>query len=214
MARYVKFYRGTPDAFNKLTIKDADTLYFIAETDALVGQLYLGSKLISGGSTTGDSPVITDISLSDLKGVLITEGLSDESFLVYDSEINAWTNKPIESLEFIGATSNSAGLGGLVPAPDLGEENLFLRGDGEWATPTIDHMIITLENTDKSLHTDLINNEELNPIDGDIVIIKDLIINDKWQYTAYVYDNGFWHAMDGNYNASNIYFNEDLITTS
>jgi len=133
---------------------------------------------------------------------------------VYDSEINAWTNKPIESLEFIGATSNSAGLGGLVPAPGLGEENLFLRGDGEWAAPTIDHTIITLENTDKSLHTDLINDEELNPIDGDIVIIKDLIINDKWQYTAYVYDDGSWHAMDGNYDASNVYFNEDLITTS
>lgn len=95
----------------------------------------------------------------------------------------------------------------------MGEQNLFLRGDGDWATPVIDHTIITLENTDKSVHTDLIADEGLSPIDGDIVIIKDLIDDGKWQYTAYVYDDG-WHAMDGNYDASNVYFSEDLITTT
>lgn len=95
----------------------------------------------------------------------------------------------------------------------MGAQNLFLRGDGEWATPIIDHTIITLENTDKSVHMDLITDEGLSPIDGDIVIIKDLIDDGKWQYTAYVYDNT-WHAMDGNYDASNVYFSEDLITTT
>lgn len=54
----------------------------------------------------------------------------------------------------------------------------------------------------------------LDSVSGDIVIIKDLIANDKWQYTAYVFDNDEWHAMDGNYNAENVYFDEDLITTS
>lgn len=49
---------------------------------------------------------------------------------------------------------------------------------------------------------------------GDIAIVKRLIYNDKYEYTAYVYSNAGWAAMDGNYNAENVYFDEDLITTS
>lgn len=52
-----------------------------------------------------------------------------------------------------------------------------------------------------------------NPIVGDIVIIKDIISSDKYQYTGYVYDGENWVAMDGNYNAENIYFDEDFIFT-
>ena len=44
---YVKFIRGTPTAFAKLTQKDNDTLYFISETNSKKGSLYLGEKLIS-----------------------------------------------------------------------------------------------------------------------------------------------------------------------
>ena len=32
-----------------------------------------------------------------------------------------------------GATSTEAGTSGLVPAPQVGEQNKFLRGDGTWA---------------------------------------------------------------------------------
>ena len=35
----------------------------------------------------------------------------------------------------------------------------------------------------------------------------------KKSYTAYVYDEGAWKAMDGNYDASNVYFGEDLTYT-
>lgn len=35
-----------------------------------------------------------------------------------------------------GATSTSAGTSGLVPAPTTGQQSLFLKGDGTWATPT------------------------------------------------------------------------------
>lgn len=35
----------------------------------------------------------------------------------------------------------------------------------------------------------------------------------KKSYTAYVYDEGVWKAMDGNYDASNVYFGEDLTYT-
>ena len=48
---------------------------------------------------------------------------------------------------------------------------------------------------------------------GDIAIIKELIANEKYSYTAYVYNGTSWAAMDGNYNAENVYFDENLITT-
>ena len=46
MNNYVKFMRGTPEAYVSLKVKDNNTLYFISETDALTGKLYLGAKEI------------------------------------------------------------------------------------------------------------------------------------------------------------------------
>lgn len=51
------------------------------------------------------------------------------------------------------------------------------------------------------------------PAEQDILIIKDLIANDKYSHTAYVYNNSAWEAMDGNYNAKNVYFKNDFIFT-
>ncbi len=104
----------------------------------------------------------------------------------------------------------------MVPAPGVNQIDLFLKSDGTWAKPSINHTILTLENTDQSVHTDMIieATDGLESVSGDIVIIKDLIAENKWQYTAYIFDNNEWHAMDGNYNAENVYFDEDLITTT
>lgn len=49
---------------------------------------------------------------------------------------------------------------------------------------------------------------------GDTFVIKTLILNDKYSYTAYVYDGSAWRAMDGNYNAENIYFDENIVITT
>ena len=49
---------------------------------------------------------------------------------------------------------------------------------------------------------------------GDIAIIKRVIASEKYEYTAYVYNGTSWCAMDGNYNAENVYFDKDLVTTS
>ena len=51
-----------------------------------------------------------------------------------------------------------------------------------------------------------------NPKNGDIAVLSKVIDGDKKSYTAYVYDNA-WKAMDGNYNASNVYFDKDLTYT-
>lgn len=48
----------------------------------------------------------------------------------------------------------------------------------------------------------------------DIFVVKTLIAGDKYSYTSYVFNGSVWAAMDGNYDASNVYFNQDLVTTS
>lgn len=62
---------------------------------------------------------------------------------------------------------------------------------------------------------------------GDIAIVKEAVIaaanlttgvTQKYQYTAYVYgetgSGNAWKAMDGNYSAENVYFDEDLTYTA
>lgn len=48
---------------------------------------------------------------------------------------------------------------------------------------------------------------------GDVAIVKELIAEGNHQHTAYVYNGTSWAAMDGNYNAENVYFDEDFIFT-
>lgn len=54
---------------------------------------------------------------------------------------------------------------------------------------------------------------------GDIAIIKELIVDNKYSYTAYVYDfdaddNPVWKAMDGNVDAKNVYYSSDIQVTT
>lgn len=48
----------------------------------------------------------------------------------------------------------------------------------------------------------------------DIFIVKRVISGEKVSKTAYVYNGTKWTAMDGNYNAENVYFDEDLTVTA
>jgi hypothetical protein len=86
---FVKFVRGTSAAFKALGSKvDSDTLYFISDTGENSGSLYLGKKLISGGSSNNVT-VLT--SLSDLEDIVI-ENLENKDLLVYDKESGSWIN--------------------------------------------------------------------------------------------------------------------------
>lgn len=48
----------------------------------------------------------------------------------------------------------------------------------------------------------------------DTFIVKRVISGEKTSYTAYVYDGTKWAAMDGNYDASNVYFDKDFVVTA
>lgn len=120
---YVKFFRGTPEAFQALSNKDTDTLYFIAATDSNKGTLYLGEKLITDNISA----------IKDLEDILLTE-LADGQLLTYDGEQAKWVNKSIiDAIGLFGkATETEMGTNGLVPAPGMGMQDAFLRGDGNW----------------------------------------------------------------------------------
>lgn len=66
------------------------------------------------------------------------------------------------------------------------------------------------EETDVQAITRVVASAELH--NGDTAIVKRAITGDKTSYTAYVYD-GEWKAMDGNYRADNVYFDDDITYT-
>lgn len=209
--------RGTPTAFQKLTTKDADTLYFISETDSDAIDLYIGERLVSSGVNN-----ISEIKLDDLTDVLIDLDLEDASFLVYDAELQEWVNKSRDELAFTGATSMSSGVAGLVPAPETNEIGYFLRGDGTWApisggdTTAVNSNIYQATVESDETHLDaiarVVGETALNK--SDIAIVKELIVDDKYSHTAYIYTGDAWAAMDGNYSAENVYFAGDMLVTT
>ena len=161
---YVKFIRGTETSWKNIpdAQKSSDTLYFISNTGSTAGKLYLGAKLISNGALSSAT------SLNQLNDVLIKEGITDQSILVYNIETETWESKSIlEVLQVInevfkGADAENDGIAGLVPAPKAGQQDWFLRGDGIWANPLtevsntmgqIQAQLTTIlgEDTDKSM---------------------------------------------------------------
>lgn len=119
---YVQFYRGSLQAYEAAT-KNRDTLYFVTNSDDNRSYLYLGDKLITGS--------ITD--LNGLEDILLTD-VDNNHLMVYDEAQKKWVNKSV--LQAIGvmtgANVEAQGTNGLVPAPGIGMQDAFLRGDGTW----------------------------------------------------------------------------------
>ena len=157
---YVKFIRGPLSAWEILLqtpskISD-DTLYFIYENAAnpKKGKLYLGQKLISGDGTS-----IENINIEDIGNININnESLVNKQILVYNESTEQWENTSLSTIintavgEMVGATAAAAGASGLVPAPQAGDQNKFLRGDKTWANvniPSFDSDIFGLNNNNE-----------------------------------------------------------------
>lgn len=153
---YVKFIRGNQAAFDALVSKDSNTLYFISEEGATTGTLYLGAKLISGGTGTSEL------------GSIVIESIGDKQILYYDYASGAWINGSIYDVigTMTGASADADGTSGLVPVPHAGDQNLFLRGDGKWAKP-VDFDTYVFENN-TSNKTSLIGFEAAN--EGDLLV--------------------------------------------
>ena len=101
MANYVKFQRGSEQAYNNLAVKNQDTLYFVYNgSDSTTAKLYLGNRLLS---CIGEGTGVT--SLSALEDVLITGTPAAGSFLVYTD--GKWVNKSVSAVASMIAAEQS-----------------------------------------------------------------------------------------------------------
>lgn len=185
---YVRFQRGSQAAYDALKNAgklDRNTLYFI-ENEGGVGALYMGNRIISGGDIT-----IASASLDDLADVVLSDTGAD-SFLVKDAETGNWVSR---SLADIAALLEPE----LDIAPAVAPAQVF-------------QATMTAEDVDELAAINRVVGTAV-PAAGDIAIVKTLIANEKYQHTAYVHDGATWVAMDGNYNAENVYFDNDLVLT-
>ena len=82
------------------------------------------------------------------------------------------------------------------------------------ATPTAAHYEVKAQDNEDDLAAlaRVVGSTTLNK--DDIGIVKRAIAGDAMSYTAYVYNGSTWTAMDGNYDASNVYFATDLTATA
>lgn len=113
--------------------------------------------------------------------------------------------------------------------------HIFKVGDGTktWKqieTSFVDFAAVekAINDATKNLHTTDVYQKEIalggdkatalaeitSPVKGDIAIIKEALQGGKYQYTAYVRGETNWEAMDGNYDAENVYFQKDLTITA
>ena len=113
--------------------------------------------------------------------------------------------------------------------------HIFKVGDGTktWSqieTHFVDFAAVekAIEDATKNLHTTDVYQKEIalggdkaaalaeitSSVKGDIAIIKEALKGGKYQYTAYVRGETNWEAMDGNYDAENVYFQKDLTITA
>ena len=108
MNNYVKFMRGTPRAFEALAVKDNNTLYFISETDALSGKLYLGAKEIICDNNTSVATYLKDLLDVDLPEDI--GELKDGQVLTYDADADKWVARDPSGIAEVLFDSNQFAL--------------------------------------------------------------------------------------------------------
>ena len=59
-----------------------------------------------------------------------------------------------------------------------------------------------------------VNDLEPGKVVGDMAIVRATISGNTKSYTAYVWNGADWEAMDGNYDANNVYFSENVTVTT
>ena len=135
---YVAFVKATETLWNKMEPSQRldNVLYFVVDgPDDSIGKLYLGNTLIADGNG------ITDVRVDNLLDVDI-DAINGGDVLMYNMSTSKWENVSLASQignlikVFSPASESSNGTVGLVPAPQAGQQDLYLKGDGSWANPT------------------------------------------------------------------------------
>lgn len=113
-----------------------------------------------------------------------------------------------------------------IDIKDVKNDDLLIYNNGVWTNEsagtifsnyaedmTTSSTATIVENVNNKDHQILINEKSPSPKANEIIIIKDLIYDDKYFYSSYIFNNDQWQALNGNYSAENIYFDNDFIFT-
>lgn len=105
---------------------------------------------------------------------------------------------------------------------------IFKIGDGEHVWSELPEIggsgvgdLVVLEKEDKNQSdNEFLQNEMPEPTEGTMVVVVTTFVEDdkntvaneeKKSRTAYIYKDGAWEALDGNYSADNVYLDSDII---
>ena len=135
----------------------------------------------------GTGEIIGASNLDELNDVLI-KNVADKDILIYDYANASWKNITFAAL-----------VDEIEKSIEIASESNVIQKEVE---KDADHVAAL---TDAAVGLMLEK--------GDMAIIKELISEGKYQHTSYVWNGSAWAAMDGNYRADNVYFDEDFIFT-
>ena len=71
----------------------------------------------------------------------------------------------------------------------------------------------SVEATEEETDAQALARKITNPKKGDMAVVIRIIAGDKKSYTAYIHNGTAFAAMDGNYRADNVYFDDDITYT-
>lgn len=183
---YVKFQRGSQTAYDalKTTGKLDNDTLYFIYPE---GNSAVGALYMGARVISGGDITIASATLDDLADVIVN-GAGANSFLMKEGD--KWVAKELSDVVALIKQN----LGDIASTAQVFQGTV---GADEEASAAITRVI-----GDKAVHA------------GDNVILKKLIAGNKYEYTAYVYDGSAWAAMDGNYDADNVYFGNDLVLTA
>ena len=151
---YVAFVKATEALWSKMESSQRldNVLYFVVDgPDDSIGKLYLGNTLIADGNG------VTDVKVDNLLDVDIN-AINSGDVLMYNMSTSKWENVSLASQignlikVFSPASADSNGTVGLVPAPQAGQQDLYLKGDGSWANPT-EAVVLEVNKLNASINT-------------------------------------------------------------
>ena len=141
-----------------------------------------------------------------LRTRIVLRNDSTANWLANDSQVLL---KGEVGIEFLESGSPKIKIGDGIKA---WSELPYFGGDSELRSAKVFQVTAEGDTTDDAAITNAVGATALQT--GDLAIVERAIAGDKFQYTGYAYNGSEWAAMDGNYNAENVYFAKDLITTS
>lgn len=216
---------GTGSGKDGVSVTNAE----INQNGNLILTLSNGST-IDAGVAKGEDGVDGRDGVDGKDGINGRDGLDGKDGVTPVRGIDYWTEEDIEEIK--NYIDESTADGGITEIPIASAEtiggikvgeNLSITEDGvlsatipEVEIPEIPEIeptkyfegIRETDESDSDAISRIVGSEELN--EGDICIVKTLIADSKYSYIAFVYTSNVWMAMDGNVDATNVYFADDI----